>query len=65
MGCLLEGVHQQAAAVHPGEMGGGAAHHLGHLRGTLGGAVVSVLLMSLVHTMPVMTCFIYCAPVTS
>ncbi len=29
------------------------------------GAVVSVLLMSLFHTMPVMTCFIYCAPVTS
>lgn len=46
-------------------MGGGAAHHLGHLRGTLGGAVVSVLLMSLFHTMPVMTCFMYYAPVTS
>lgn len=42
------------------------------IRGTLGGAVVSVLLMSLFHTMPeyilimaVMTCFMYYAPVTS
>lgn len=42
------------------------------IRSTLGGAVVSVLLMSLFHTMPeyilimaVMTCFMYYAPVTS
>ena len=40
--------------------------------GTLGGAVVSILLMSLFHTMPqymaimaVMTCFMYYVPVTS